>query len=125
MIVLDTSVLIDHLRGHDEARRVVDTALADHGAVVGSVLTRTEILTGVRPGAESATRRLLASIDWAPVDETIADAAGALARQWHRQFPGIDTVDYVIAATADAHGVAPTTRNVKHFPMFPGLRPPY
>jgi predicted nucleic acid-binding protein len=33
--------------------------------------------------------------------------------------------DYLIAATADVIGAQPATLNVKHFPMFEGLRAPF
>lgn len=40
MIVVDTTVLVDYLRGHEDAGRALEGALADEDAVVGSVLTR-------------------------------------------------------------------------------------
>jgi len=33
--------------------------------------------------------------------------------------------DYLIAATAEVQGFELATLNVKHFPMFQGLRPPF
>lgn len=123
--VIDTSVLIDHLRGHAPARQALTSAVAGNERLVGTVLTRTEILAGLQPGEESATHALLGIIDWAPVDERLADAAAALAQRYVATHPGIDTVDYVIAATTAQVGGRLWTRNVKHFPMIAGLRAPY
>jgi predicted nucleic acid-binding protein len=124
-IVVDTSVLIDVLRGLEEARSALEAAVRSEEQVIGSVLTRLEVRAGVRPGEEESTERLLAAIDWVSVDEELADDAGRLAAQYLRAHPGTDTVEYVIAATAMALNAAVWTRNVRYFPMFGGLAAPY
>lgn len=124
-VLVDTSVLIDHLRGRTEARDALAGAVEAGGLLVGSVLTRTEVLAGQRDAEEGATASLLSVIEWVPVTEPIADRAGRLARRFLRSHPGVDTVDYVIAATAQEVGAALWTRNVKHFPMYPDLTAPY
>jgi predicted nucleic acid-binding protein len=48
-----------------------------------------------------------------------------LANQYLRSHPGVDPVDYVIAATVTQLAAKLWIRNVKHFPMFPDLEPPY
>ena len=124
-VVVDTSVLIDHLRGRPEARDALSHAVLAGERIVGSVLTRTEVLAGMRASESIATRALLDALDWVSVDEEIADAAGHLANQYLRSHPGVDTVDYVIAATTDRVSGRLWTRNIKHFPMFADLQPPY
>jgi predicted nucleic acid-binding protein len=124
-IVVDTSVLIDHLRGRPEARDALAAAVEAGDLLVGSVLTRTEVLAGERDTEAESTAALLAVIEWVPVTESVADRAGRLAQQFLRSHPGVDTVDYVIAATAQELGGDLWTRNVKHFPMYPGLTAPY
>jgi predicted nucleic acid-binding protein len=42
-----------------------------------------------------------------------------------RSHPGIDVVDYVIAATAEEHHAELLTLHVKHFPMVRGLQPAF
>lgn len=124
-VVADTSVLIDHLRGRTEARDLLEGLLDQGERLCGSVLTRTEIVAGARSAEAHRIEALLSVLTWVPVDPAIADRAGALARAWLGSHPGVDTVDYVIAATADALGARLLTRNVKHFPMFAGLKSPY
>lgn len=92
---------------------------------MASVLTRVEVLAGMRQDETDTTLRLLDSLEWAQVDERIADRAGWLANRYLRSHPGVDPVDYVIAATVVQHGAVLWTRNLKHFPMFPELRSPY
>lgn len=124
-VLVDTSVLIDHLRGRPEAREALARAVDDGERLIGSVLTRSEVLAGLRPGEEQATSALLGVLEWIVVDEAVADHAGALAQRYLASHGGIDLTDYVIAATAAIHGATLWTRNVKHFPMMAGLRPPY
>jgi len=124
-VVVDTSVLIDHLRGKVEARDALTEVMVNGELVVGSVLTRTEILAGMRPTEATATYALLDALEWSPVSVEVADRAGALASTYLRSHPGVDTVDYVIAATTEVLGARLWTRNVKHFPMIAGLAAPY
>ncbi|HTM86161.1 MAG TPA: VapC toxin family PIN domain ribonuclease, partial [Mycobacterium sp.] len=57
--------------------------------------------------------------------EPIAVRAGELGRLWRPSYSGIGTADLVIAATAELAGAALVTLNVRHFPMFEGLKPAY
>jgi predicted nucleic acid-binding protein len=125
VIVADTSVLVDNLRGRPEARVAFSGALAAGERIAASVLTKTEILAGVRRGEERGTRALLDEVDWVPVDDEIAETAGRLARRYRDSHPGVEVVDYVIAATAQELAATLWTTNVKHFPMFRELAPPY
>ena len=123
--LVDSSVLIDHLRGDGRARALLAGAVASGRQMIGSVLTRVEVLGGMRPGEEAATLQLLGVLDWIDVDQAIADRAAELGRQYLRSHPGVDATDLVIAATTERLGAELWTRNVKHFPMIGGLRDPY
>jgi hypothetical protein len=68
---------------------------------------------------------MFALITWIPVDEAIANRAGELGRHWRRSHPGIGVPDLAIAATAELLEAELATLNLKHFPMFKGLRAPY
>ena len=124
-ILVDTSVLIDHLRGDDAAREALRGATAAGERLAASVLTKVEVLAGMRVPEERATRRLLDRLDWIAVDDALAERAGVLAHRYLPSHPGVDPVDYVIAATAERIDARLWTRNVRHFPMFPELASPY
>lgn len=124
-IVVDTSVLIDHLRGVPKAKSIMVGAAKRGDTLCASVLTRVEVLAGMRAAEEVATRRLFAALEWVDVDESLAELAGLLARQYLRSHPNVDPVDYVIAATAQSLDASLWTKNVKHFPMIQSLEPPY
>ncbi|MGH2711098.1 MAG: type II toxin-antitoxin system VapC family toxin [Actinomycetota bacterium] len=121
-VLLDTSVVIDLLRAFPAALRYSRT-LDD--APVCSEITRVEVLRGVRSAERASTRRFFQTLGWVALDEPIARRAGEMGRAWRRSHPGISTADLVIAASAEELGVDLVTLNVRHFPMFKGLRPPY
>jgi hypothetical protein len=79
----------------------------------------------VRDGERAPLERFFESVSWIPVDEWVARAAGALARQHRRAYSGIDDADYMIAATALLLDAPLLTRNVRHFPMLQDLVAPY
>ena len=125
-IVVDTSILIDHLRGDPRAHSFLRHAFQSNDQrVVASVMTRVEVLVGSQSSEEQATRRLLGLFEWVPIDETIADRAGEFGRRFLRSHPGVDPVDLVIAATVEQLDAELWTRNIKHFPMFEELLDPY
>jgi predicted nucleic acid-binding protein len=121
---VDTSVLIDYLRGHQEAATVLETHRAA-GRLHASEITRLEVLAGMRPNEETATRSLLSAFVWHVVDTEVAERAGMMGRQWLPSHHTIDSADLAIAATAQIAGLELLTTNVRHYPMFTGLRPPY
>ena len=79
----------------------------------------------MRASEAGATHALLGAPQWVEVDDQLAERVGMLANQFLRSHPDIDAVDYVIAATTDSLGAELWTLNVRHFPTFPGLNPPY
>lgn len=88
-------------------------------------VVRTEILAGARPAEEEPITRLLSRLQWLDVTPELADAAGRLAAIYLRSHPGVDTVDYLIAAGARHLGAELLTLNIRHFPMFPSVHPAY
>lgn len=121
MIVLDTTVLIDVLRGH---RPAVEWLRSLEDVPACSELTRVEVLRGVRHRERQPVETLMQALRWIPVDEEIARRAGSLGRSWRRSH-ALATADLVIAATAQALDAGLRTSNVLHYPMFAGLKPPY
>ncbi len=122
--LVDTSVLIDVLRGEAAAAAVLRNARMA-GPLHASEVTRLEVLAGMRRGEETATRALLGVLTWHPLDDDVAEIAGELGRRWLPSNRGIDSADLAIAATAVLLGAPLLTRNIKHFPMFTDLSAPY
>lgn len=112
-ILLDSDVLVDHLRGR---HRIV----AGSDDLHVSAITRAELFSG-HGAEERRVRRLLEPMTNLPVDTAIAERAGRLRRGANRRLP-----DALIAATALEHRLTLVTRNVRDFERIRGLkiRPP-
>src|SRR5438477_8104851 len=116
---VDTSVLIDYLRGHRPTAVVLEDLRAV-GPLHASEITRLEVLAGMRAGEERATRSLLWTLIWHPVDSQVAVEAGALGRRWIPSHHTIDSADLAIAATVQLTGLPLLTKNVWHSPCSRG-----
>lgn len=121
MVVLDTTVLIDLLRGNPAALAYLKS-LEEVPAC--SEVTRVEVMRGIRHREREATEGLMRSVRWIALDEQIARRAGALGRTWRRSHL-LATPDLIIAATAQELGADLATSNTRHFPMFDGITAPY
>ncbi len=124
MILVDSDVLIAHLRGVAAARDWLVSS-RQHGPLAISVVSTTELIGGMRTVERREVWRLLASFRVEPATEIIARRAGDMMRKYRRSHNAIGLGDYLIAATADVKGLQLATLNVRHFPMFKGLQPPF
>ncbi|HVE95750.1 MAG TPA: type II toxin-antitoxin system VapC family toxin [Pseudonocardiaceae bacterium] len=125
MKLLDTSVAVDHLRGYGPATTLLEGLVRSTESVVASELTRFELLAGARRDERDRLEDFFSVINWVPVTEDVARRAGEYARVYRRSPSGIGVVDYLLAGTVSAVEADLVTINVRHFPMFGGLRPPY
>jgi predicted nucleic acid-binding protein len=108
-ILVDSDVLVDHLRGHRRFGAGTDELHV-------SAVTRAELFSG-RGTEERRIRRLLEPMTDLPVDERIAGRAGRLRRERTRRLP-----DALIAATALEHRLTLVTRNVRDFEGIKSLK---
>jgi predicted nucleic acid-binding protein len=123
--LIDTAIAVDHLRGAAPAVELLARLTDENETLAASELIRFELLAGVRPDELEALERFFSALMWLPVGEDVSCTAGSLARRYRKANSGIDDVDYLIAATAIVFDTELVTTNVRHFPMFEGLRPPY
>ena len=116
MIVLDTTVLIDYLRGQPVVARVLD--LTAHGeALATAAINVEEIARGLRDTERGAAQQLFAGLVVLP----ITGEAGWQAGEWRRSYAArgvtLWQADRLIAATAAAHRAVLATGNPEDFPM--------
>jgi predicted nucleic acid-binding protein len=124
MTLVDSDVLIAHLRGATAARDWLVKART-HGPLATSVVSIAELIGGMHSTERREVWRLLAAFRVEPATEIIARRAGDMMRRYRRNHNKIGLGDYLIAATADVKGLQLATLNVRHFPMFEGLHPPF
>jgi tRNA(fMet)-specific endonuclease VapC len=106
--------LIGTLRGQGVARDLL-RAVAQQRCVV-SVLTRAELLLGMRGRLPAGTLLLLRQYRAVDVDSDIADLAARFGRQYRGTHSG-KLPDLLIAATAVVHRLDLVTLNRRDFPM--------
>jgi predicted nucleic acid-binding protein len=120
MMLVDTDVLIWHLRGYPQAMRRLD----ELGALTLSAVSYLEVLQGMRNKAELvAVKKMLAhrAATLLPVSEAITRRAIELMEAITLSH-GLQMGDALIAATALDHGLPVLTANVKHFGAIQGLK---
>jgi Predicted nucleic acid-binding protein, contains PIN domain len=123
LTIVDSTILIDAIRDREAAVHFLVEAV-ELGPVWSSVAVRTEVLVGALPGEEARLVGWFERIEWQEVTIQIADLAARLGAPYRRSHR-IGTVDLILAATAIELGGSVATLNVRDFPMFPGLQPPY
>lgn len=118
--LIETSIMVDMLRGYPPARNWVDSLPAGQAAV--SFVTAAELLAGCRNRREQhvVEKELTAyTILWD------SEVVSQLAWNWYREFHlshGMGFLDCLIGATAHAGGLTLYTLNDRHFSPLPGLK---
>jgi predicted nucleic acid-binding protein len=119
-MLVDTDVLIWHLRGYAQATRRLD----ELGALTLSAVSYLEVLQGMRNKTELvAVKKMLErrAARLLPITEAITHRAADLMESLTLSH-GLQMVDALIAATALDHGLPVLTANVKHFGAIEGLK---
>lgn len=116
-LLLDTSVLIDALRGRDAGRRLRE--LRNGGGAVPwiCVINIEELYRGVRESEETTLARFLDGLRLAPIGRAEAQLAGSWRRDFARRGVTLGQADCLIAAAAVGIEARLATGNPKHFPM--------
>jgi predicted nucleic acid-binding protein len=125
VILVDSDVLIAHLRGERVATEWLLEARRATGPLATSAVSVVEVAGGMRSQERREVGRLFASLRTFPVNERVAWRAAELMRTYRRSHTGIGLGDYLVAATAETEGCDLATLNVRHYPMFARLRPPF
>ncbi len=120
MIVADTDVLIDALRGRSPAVERVGEELG--AALVTTSVTAFELRSGVRTERAAAqVETLLAALPIVPFDERAAERAAEARSSLEADGSPIGMADYLIVGICLARSAELLTRNRAHFGRVPGL----
>ncbi|HEU0090312.1 MAG TPA: PIN domain-containing protein [Pseudonocardiaceae bacterium] len=115
-LVLDTTVLIDALRGRPAAARLRDLA-ARREVLLTTAINVEEIVRGLRPGEHAAADALFTAIRVLPVREHDARRAGLWRREHAARGVTLHQADCLIGAVTAGIGARLATGNAKDFPM--------
>ena len=115
--VLDTTVLIAHLRGNHATRRHL-LALLDEGHYLATTCVNiAEVERGLKPAERKAVTALLDRLQFLVTTREAASRAGRYQAAFDRRGRTLATADALIAGTTRAHGAILLTDNVNDFPM--------
>ena len=116
-VLVDTTVVIDLLRGRDDAATRM-RALRDAGdSSYVCVITIEETVRGLRTREHDAARQLFSGLRIAPLGESEGWQAGEWRRQYAARGRTLAQADCLVAAAALALGGRLATGNRKDFPM--------
>jgi tRNA(fMet)-specific endonuclease VapC len=122
MIIADTDVLIDAMRGVSPARERIALELRA-GTLATTSVTAFELASGARRDAQRRTvEQLLRALSIIPLDAAAARDAAELRRALEAQDAAIGMADCLIAGICRTRAAILLTRNRRHFERVPGLR---
>src|SRR5580704_7515585 len=117
VILLDSSVIFDHLNGRFGRTEFLEQLLEQGHIFACCPVNLTEIYAGLRGGEESKTEVFLSTLEYLPVTPEIARYAGHLKRLWQKKGHTLSYTDVTIASVALTNRIPLLSDNVKHFPM--------
>ncbi len=118
----DTDVLIDFLRGYQQA---VDFINLNVSQIILSTIVIAELYAGVRGKQElTILNNFVSLFDVIPMNSEIAKIGGLYKRDFGKSH-GLGLADAIIAATCHSKNAQLKTLNVKHYPMIKNLEPAY
>jgi predicted nucleic acid-binding protein len=126
-LLLDTTVLIDLLRGHAGAAEFIDTVIASRTPLFVSAISAMELFVGCRNNDEvKKAQQLVASFGLLHLYPAESRRAYELVLLYSKSH-GLAIPDALIAATALVQDLELASDNVRHFGMIPdlGVRRPY
>ena len=115
-LLLDTTVLIDALRGRVAAQRLHTLRRSDRPPWVCAINVE-ELMRGARERDEEIVQRFLGGLRLAPLGSAEGERAGRWRRDYARRGIALSQADCLIAAAAVGVGARLATGNGKHFPM--------
>lgn len=115
-LVLDSTVLIDALRGRPAADRIEDLLIARELLLTTAVNVE-ELVRGLRPADRDGLDLLLTGLRILPIRRQEAERAGRWRQDFAARGVTLHQADCLIAAAALTAGGRLATANVKDFPM--------
>jgi predicted nucleic acid-binding protein len=115
--LLDTTVIIDCLRGKRAAIRFLER-IASEESVAGCCLVNIiEVYSGMKDNEKQATQKLIDALEYYDVTRQLAELAGEYKREYAKGGLTLSLADAAIAAVAISNNLILATDNPKHYPM--------
>ena len=122
MMVADSDVLIDYLRGHSSWAGRIRLEIQT-GQLATTAINSFELLSGAKTAADQAkVSDLLAALTVLGISAAASERAAEVRRLLEKEGRGIGMADYLIAGVCLANGGVLLTRNLDHFERVPDLK---
>lgn len=115
--LLDTTVLIAHLRGDSVVSRFLLDLLGEGHRLGICCVNIAEVERGLRPPERKRARELIERLEYLETTREAARRAGRYQADLQRRGRTLHTADAIVAGTARAHGAVLVTDNLSDFPM--------
>lgn len=115
-LLVDTDVLIEHLRGRDPAAAKFEALVTTEVSIFYSPVSKAEIYAGMRKGEEEKTANLFRLLQPVMIEDKVSEKAGRYLNQY-QQSHGLELGDALQAACAFVFAVQLWTLDKKHYPM--------
>jgi len=121
-ILVDRDVFVDFLRGYNKAVAFVNNYSSQ---IILSSIVIAELYAGTKGNNEiTVLDDFISLFRVIPLTSEIAKLGGLYKRDFGKSH-GVGLADAIIASTAKSEKAKLKTLNVKHYPMFSGLKPAY
>ncbi len=120
--LLDTNIIIDHLRKKQEAKELLQRLLIEGATFYCCDIVVTEVIAGMRASEEKETRDFFNDLEYMPTAYPAAYQAGKIKYSLSRKGVTISTTDALIAAVAKSHDLSLITNNRKDFQSIENLK---
>lgn len=122
-LVLDTNVIIDHLRGREAS---LISFLQDRSELATTMINVFELYYGAYKSRNVAAnltsvKGFLSTIDLLEIDEASMERSGQVLASLEKRGLGIEPRDLFIGCVSAAQGYALLTRNRRHLERIPDL----
>jgi len=115
--LLDTDVLIDHLKGRAPSVALIRSLQRDGHKLGVCCVNIAELYSGVAERDQYGAAELVDALDYFEVSRDAAQMAGEYRHRFARKGIQLSATDAITAATAVEYAATLVTGNIAHYPM--------
>jgi tRNA(fMet)-specific endonuclease VapC len=115
--LLDTTILIEHLRGKKPAVNFITEAVRHGHRLAVCCINVAELYSGLSPEQAARAEKLINALDYYEATDDSARQAGVYRYEFARQGISLSVSDTLVSAIAKGNDAIVVTANVRDYPM--------
>jgi len=119
--LLDTTVIIDHLRGIEKVSRFLEQIGLKGDTAGCCCINIAEVYSGMLEKEKEKTDIFISSLFFYEITRNISKTAGRLRQKYAKKGITLSTSDAIIGAASLIYDLTLATKNIKHYP-FPDIK---